>query len=161
MTAKPTAPIPSLIPSVTVMDDLQVHLSFHPELGLVHTRISGCPRSRILREALTMGARVLQAERANRWLFDERGCLAIRDTDAAWVDTRWAPGVIQSGLRYLAIVQPDPSNEPLTLHRFAEEYALLDVRLAQFRALEPALMWMGSDGDVHTVQQFRGPNIEL
>ena len=150
--AKSKPLIRSLIPSVTVMDDLQVRLSFHPELGLVQTRISGFPPSSVLREALTLGAQVLQAEKASRWLFDERECLAVRDADAAWVDSLWAPGAIQSGLRHLAIVQPEQSPELLRLQRVAEEYALLDVRLAQFRALEPALMWMGSDGDIHTAR---------
>ena len=91
---------------ITLMDDVDLALWYYDELHIVHHEIRKFPSSERFRAMLTAGAECMEKHGATKWLSDDRKNPVVRDDDAHWGDTVWAPRVIKAGFKYWAIVLP-------------------------------------------------------
>ena len=81
----------------------------------IHQR-SGLPRSAARR------LDVLQKNRAQKWLSDDRANAVLRPEDVDWSHQFWFPQTVQAGWKYWAIVQPEKVVGQVTMKGLATEY---------------------------------------
>jgi hypothetical protein len=92
------------------------------------------------------GAEWLERYHATKWLSDDKNNVVVRDDDAHWGDTVWAPSVIAAGFKYWAIVLPMSAVGQLNMQRFAEEYRQRGVTVGTFDTVEAADRWLKAQG---------------
>jgi hypothetical protein len=132
------------MPPITIIDDENVGLWFHPESKIVHHKIRRFLPKGAFRMLLTTGAEYLEKHGAQRWLSDDRDSVVIPTEEAEWGDTEWAPRVIRAGFRFWAIVTPSATVAALQMKSFMREYRDRGVTVELFDTVEDALAWLES-----------------
>ena len=135
-----------VVPTITLLDDEYVGLWYHPDSHIVHHKIRKFPSSESFRAMLTKGAEWLERYHASKWLSDDKNNVVVRDDDAHWGDTVWAPRVIAAGFKYWAIVLPLSAVGQLNMKRFAEEYRKRGVTVGTFDTVAAAERWLKAQG---------------
>lgn len=129
---------------VKVLDNEFVTLVYRPASKIVHHTMKRIPTSEAFRALLVRGAELVEEHGAQKWLSDDRNNTVVREDDADWADTMWAPRVIRAGFTYWAIVLPAAAIGQLNMRRFAGEYRERGVTVSVFEQPEPALIWLES-----------------
>jgi len=121
-----------------------VSLWYHAASGIVHHRLETIPDSESFRALLLAGAELLERERAQKWLSDDRKNLVVREHDAAWAKQVWLPRVLRSGFKHWAIVLPTAAIGKLNMRRFAAENSKLGLNVNAIDNPETAFDWLRS-----------------
>src|SRR5688572_5819407 len=91
---------------LTIVDSPYATLWYHPGPGIVHHQIHKFISGQAFRDLLLAGLDVLQKNRAQKWLSDDRANAVLRPEDVDWSHQFWFPQTVQAGWKYWAIVQP-------------------------------------------------------
>jgi hypothetical protein len=121
-----------------------VRLWYHAASGIVHHRLETVPDSESFRALLLAGAELLERERAQKWLSDDRKNLVVRDPDSEWARQVWLPRVLRSGFKFWAIVLPTAAIGKLNMRRFAAEYSKIGLNVNAVDSPETAFDWLRS-----------------
>jgi hypothetical protein len=132
------------MPAITIIDEENRSLFFHPETRIVHHKIKGVCFGSDFRDLLTKGAEWMELHHAIKWLSDDRDNRIVAPEDGAWAESEWGPRVIKAGFKYWAIVVPASAVGTLQMRRYADQYRRLGVEVQVLSELEPALEWLGS-----------------
>jgi hypothetical protein len=89
---------------------------------MVHHEMHKIPSSEAFRGLLLRGAELVEQHGATKWLSDDRQNTVVREPDAEWADTVWAPRVLKAGFMFWCIVLPTAAIGKLNMRRFAGEY---------------------------------------
>ncbi len=132
------------MPTITLTENEDYSLFYHPEWKIVHHQIHKFPSSASFRAMLDGGADCLEKNHADKWLSDDRKNAVNRAEDMQWGDTFWAPRVIKAGFKYWAIVLPKIAVGQLNMKRLAQEYRRRGVEVDEFDDLDKAMDWLKS-----------------
>ncbi|WP_005034345.1 hypothetical protein [Holophaga foetida] len=130
--------------AMTIIDNPNITLWFHPETKIVHHQIHKYTSGSLLRDALTKGAELLEKHQACKWLSDDRLSGPVAPEDKDWNAVNWVPRVIKAGWKYWAIVTPDKVVAQMNLRRLQEEFARSGVTVKTFTDPEAAMHWLTS-----------------
>lgn len=101
-----------------------------------------------LREGLDRGLEVLRDKGAARWLADLKWLGVMTKADEAWVNEDWFGRAIRSGMRWLAVVNPESSLSTMSVREIMEsaktrERVMSDqVKAHSFETLADARAWL-------------------
>jgi hypothetical protein len=130
--------------TITIFDNEQAALWFHPESGIVHhkfkTRISGDD----FKNVLNQGYELMKQSGATKWLSDDRANSALPPEDGAWALDDWRPRVVAAGWKYWAIVLPQNVIGHMNMKLFIAEGAKIGVDVRVFADPGQALVWLES-----------------
>ena len=130
----------------TLLKNDHVNLWYHPAERIIHHELHGFAPSAAFRELLSTGADCLEHNSARKWLSDDSDGAVLREEDAHWGDTVWAPRVIAAGFRYWAIVLPANAIASMQMKRFCSEYARRGVTVELFDNPTSAMDWLKQAG---------------
>jgi hypothetical protein len=127
---------------VSVLENEYISLWYHPQHAIVHHQLQKIPTSEAFREMLLKGAELVEKRGAKKWLSDDRQNTVVREPDAQWGETIWAPRVIKAGFSHWAIVLPTAAIGKLNMQRFAAEYRRRGVTVNVSDNPETAFAWL-------------------
>ncbi|MEL6309849.1 MAG: hypothetical protein AAFR81_21015 [Chloroflexota bacterium] len=132
--------------TTTHIDTHSVVLNYDAVNGIVHHQFQKPVDSQTFRETLTVGAELLIANNATKWLSDDRKNSALSDADSAWAIDEWAPQMIKHGWQHWALVVPEDAagRQSLVNHVFSYTQRGLNVRV--FTDADQALAWLINQG---------------
>jgi hypothetical protein len=132
----------ALMQPLTIIDSPFATLWYHPGPGIVHHQIKKFISGQAFRDLLLAGLDVLQKNRAQKWLSDDRFNAVLRPEDVDWSHQFWFPQTVQAGWKYWAIVQPEKVVGQVTMKGLASEYGRQGVTSKTFTDPESALRWL-------------------
>ena len=127
-----------------VLQAEECSLWYHPEIKLVHHCMHRPMSSKAFRDMLSQGAEVLAANRATKWLSDDRTHKVLSPEDADWGETVWFPRVRAQGFKYWGIVMPTAAIGKLNINRFAQGIAEKGVEVQVSDSPEELFDWLSS-----------------
>jgi hypothetical protein len=132
------------VSAVTLLDDENASLWYHPEAKIVHHRIHRFLGTGMFQKLLQAGVECLEQHGATKWLSDDEASVVIAPEDIAWADRVWARRVIASGLKYWAIVNPATAVASLQMRKLVAEYRARGVTVELHETPADALKWLES-----------------
>jgi hypothetical protein len=130
------------MPTSTILDDEYMSLWYHPETGIVHHRIHKYLVQGGFRKLLTASAEVLEANRATKYLSDDRTNVVVDPEDVKWADDNWYPRAIKAGLRHWALVLPSTMVGSLQARTILESRRKQGLDVEGFDSVETAMAWL-------------------
>jgi hypothetical protein len=130
------------MPTATILDDEYMSLWYHPETGIVHHRIHKYLVQGGFRKLLTASAEVLEANRATKYLSDDRTNVVVDPEDVKWADDNWYPRAIKAGLRHWALVLPSTMVGSLQARTILESRRKQGLDVEGFDSIETAMAWL-------------------
>jgi len=127
---------------LTIVDSPYATLWYHPGPGIVHHQIKKFISGQAFRDLLLSGLDVLEKNRAQKWLSDDRFNAVLRPEDVDWSHQFWFPQTVKAGWKYWAIVQPEKVVGQVTMKGLASEYGRQGVTSKTFGDPESALRWL-------------------
>ena len=119
---------------LTIIESPYATLWYHPGPGIVHHQIHKFISGQAFRDLLLTGLEVLQKNRAQKWLSDDRANAVLRPEDVDWSHQFWFPQTVQAGWKYWAIVQPDKVVGQVTMKGLASEYGRINPSASPLKA---------------------------
>ena len=113
-----------------------------PRSGTTRGRASCTTRFTNSSAVRRSGLDILQKNRAQKWLSDDRFNAVLRPEDVDWSHQFWFPQTVQAGWKYWAIVQPDKVVGQVTMKGLASEYGRQGVTSKTFTDPDSALRWL-------------------
>ena len=101
-----------------------------------------------LREGLNRGLEVLREQGAQRWLADLKWLGVMTKSDEVWVNEDWFSRAIESGMRWLAVVNPESSLSTVSVREIMESAKTKErvksdlVQAHSFETLVDARAWL-------------------
>ena len=138
----PGEPTPTSMRRETVIETPFASLWYYPAERIVHHQIHKFIYGEAFRELLMKGAEVLEANRATKWVSDDRNNGALRSEDKTWADTCWQPLVIRAGWKTWAIVLPETIVGQMNMRRVVQGEGPLRLEVQLFTSPEEALAWI-------------------
>ena len=131
----------------TIIDGAAASIRFHPKSKVVHQEVKRFVRGAELRALFEKSLENLAANRATKWLSDDRASGPLAAGDADWVVNDWAPRMLQVGWRFWAAILPKratgPVQFPTHIRRWMEGQGPKQPVVAKaFLSPEPALEWL-------------------
>lgn len=132
------------MPTITVMDNENASLWFHPESGIVHHKFKKYMWGDAFKEVLDKGLEQMKEHGATKWLSDDRANSALRPEDGAWANDDWTPRVLAAGWKYWAIVLPQNVIGRMNMQQFIDQQSQAGVTVRVFSDPNEALSWLDS-----------------
>jgi len=129
---------------ISVIENDGISLWYHPDTKIVHHQIHKFISGKVMRDAFTKGAELLEQHRACKWLSDDRDTGATTPDDKEWTATVWVPKVLKAGWKYWALVMPDKVVASMNVKRLKDEFAKSGVTVQTFSDPESGLKWLES-----------------
>ncbi len=125
-----------------VLNNEYITIWYHHQKKIIHHEFHKFTYGKAFQDALSTGAAILEKNRAQKWLSDDRknGVIALDDTK--WTATVWRPRVIKAGWKYWAIVLPEKAVGQMVMQRIIKEYADSGVTVKIFSDPFKAMNWL-------------------
>jgi hypothetical protein len=130
------------MPTVTILDDEDMSLWYHPETGIVHHSIHKYLLPGLFRRLLTASAELLETHRAGKYLSDDRSNVVVDPEDIRWADENWYPRVLEAGLKRWALVLPATMVGTLQARTILNERRSRGLEAEGFDTVEAAMAWL-------------------
>jgi len=130
------------MPSITVMEDANISIWYHPESKILHHKTHQFFCGEPFRDALNKGVETFERYGARKWLSDDRETPALAKEDLEWGDRDWFPRVARLGWKYWAIVMPENVVGHRILKQLSEAYAARGLITRFFSSAEEAKEWL-------------------
>ncbi|UQZ33379.1 hypothetical protein C2I18_07280 [Paenibacillus sp. PK3_47] len=91
---------------------------------------------------LLKGAELLKLKNSDKVLMDTRHGSAIKELDKIWMSEFFVQHVYNSGLRYLALVEPGSVIAKMSINRTVNGLGTLPYQQQSFTGLEEASRWL-------------------
>ena len=117
---------------------------YHTDRKVIHHEIHKFIYGEEFQKLLLTGTAALKANKAQKWLSDDRTNTVVRKADVAWGDENWVPQTIEAGWKYWAIVNPAQVIARTNMKQLAKAYGALGVTVKMFTDPDEALAWLDS-----------------
>jgi hypothetical protein len=108
----------------------------------VHHQIKKFISGQAFRDLLLSGLDVLEKNRAQKWLSDDRFNAVLRPEDVDWSHQFWFPQTVKAGWKYWAIVQPEKVVGQVTMKGPGQRIRAPGRDVEDVRDPESALRWL-------------------
>jgi len=125
-----------------VLDNEYITIWYYHQKKIVHHEFHKFTHGKTLQGALSEGAAILEKNRAQKWLSDDRKNTVIGKDDMEWTATVWRPRVIKAGWKYWALVLPEKVVGQMVMKRIIKEYADTGVTVEIFSDPDKAMKWL-------------------
>jgi hypothetical protein len=125
-----------------VLDNEYITIWYYPQKKIVHHEFHKFTYGKTFQDALSEGAAILEKNRAQKWLSDDRKNTVIGKDDTKWTAAVWRPRVIKAGWRYWALVLPEKVVGQMVMKRIIKEYADTGVTVEIFSDPDKAMKWL-------------------
>ncbi|MFC1884522.1 hypothetical protein ACFL2O_07115 [Thermodesulfobacteriota bacterium] len=125
-----------------IFDDEFITVWYYPEDKIIHHQFHKYTQGQTLRDAFSAGAEILEKNRAQKWLSDDRLSSVINEEDMKWTSTVWRPLVTKAGWKYWALVLPEKAVGKLNMNRIIKDYANTGVTVKTFSEPDEGLKWL-------------------
>lgn len=130
------------MPTITVIDNENASLWYHPETGIVHHKFKKFAWGETFRGVLNKGLEQMEEHGATKWLSDDRASSALRPEDGEWAEKDWSPRVAAAGWKYWAIVLPENVIGKMNMQGFIDVQAAAGRTVKVFSDPNEALTWL-------------------
>lgn len=132
------------MPPVTIVENEFITLQYLPDKKTIYHVVHKPIADTLFKEALDKGTVALAANKACKWLSDDRlnGPLTREQQD--WAFNDWNPRTIKVGWKYWALVVPQAVVDAGTLMPVIESLFGMGLRVAVFSSLREATDWLDS-----------------
>lgn len=103
-----------------------------------HQPITG----QIFRTTMNTGLEALQANRATKWLSDDRLNGEFSPEDVGFALSDWGPRAARAGWKFWALVVPESMAGRISMSGIVEAFHELGVRVSVFTDLDEARAWL-------------------
>jgi hypothetical protein len=128
--------------TITIYDSPSVTVWYHQDKRIVHHQVHKFVRGEEFRAFLLAGTEAMKANKAAKWLSDDRGSPVLAQEDLAWGHDVWFPQTAQAGWKYWAVVRPEKVLARVTMERLVKEYAAAGVTADFFEDPDEAMKWL-------------------
>ncbi|NWF92441.1 MAG: hypothetical protein HXY46_05960 [Syntrophaceae bacterium] len=125
-----------------VLENEYITVWYYPQKKIVHHEFHKFTSGKTFQDALSAGAAILEKNRAQKWLSDDRKNTVIGKDDMQWTKTVWRPRVIKAGWKYWALVLPEKVIGQMVMKRIIKEYADTGVTVEIFSDPDKAMKWL-------------------
>ncbi len=132
------------MPPVTILDDEDASLWYHPGTNIVHHRMKRFLAPGVFRKLLTAGAELMEKHGATKWLSDDRDNVVSAPEDLKWADEVWYPRVLKAGFKHWAIVVPARAVAAMQIHLLKAKRLKDGIEVETFETAQDALAWLES-----------------
>jgi hypothetical protein len=130
------------MPTQVILENDDAILWYHSETKIIHHYLKRYVYGKALHIVLEIGAKALEANRATKWLSDDRNNSALSPDDEVWGNEVWFPRALRAGWKHWAIVQPEKVVGQLNMRRFKESYSKSGLNAQMFSDPEQAKKWL-------------------
>ncbi len=127
---------------IVVLATDQITLWCYPDKSMIHhvmhKPIVGAP----LQAALKAGSDALRANKATKWLSDDRNNGPLTSEDMTFLPEVWFPETQKAGWKFWAIVMPERVISQLNMKRVAKMYSDRGVLTEMFSDPDDAMTWL-------------------
>ncbi len=131
---------------ITILDDEDMSLWYHPDTKIVHHKIKRFLRPGGLRKLLEAVADGLEKHGATKWLGDDRLNPVSPAEDVDWASNVWDSRAREAGLKYWAIVVPSTAVAAMQVQNLQELHGARGLTVKGFETVEDAQAWLESIG---------------
>ncbi len=117
-------------------------VSWNEDLKAVIMEWRGFAYGEELQSILLKGAELLELRKGSKALMDTRGGSAIKAEDKEWIGEFFIRRAYESGLRHLAMLQPNSVVARLSVNRTVEGLGALPYRQESFEDWDEAVRWL-------------------
>jgi hypothetical protein len=125
-----------------VVDNENIVLWYYPDTNIIHHEFHKFTQGKLLRDTLSAGAKLLEKNKVQKWLSDDRKNSVIGKEDMDWTATVWRPRVIKGGWKYWALVLPEKAIGQMNMKQIIQQYADTGVTVQIFTNADEALKWL-------------------
>jgi hypothetical protein len=125
-----------------VFDNECITTWYYHQKKIVHHEFHKFAHGKTLQDGLSKGAAILEKNKAQKWLSDDRKISVIGIDDTKWTATVWRPRVIKAGWKYWALVLPEKAVGQMVMKRIIKEYAETGVTVEIFSDPYKAMKWL-------------------
>jgi|SRR4030042_276196 hypothetical protein len=125
-----------------VLNNEFITVWYYPQKKIVHHEFHKFTHGKTFQDGLSAGAAILEKNRANKWLSDDRKSSVIGIDETKWTATVWRPRVIKAGWKYWALVLPEKAVGQMVIQRIIKEYADTGVTVKIFSDPDKAMKWL-------------------
>lgn len=125
-----------------IIDNEYATLCYYPEHGIIHHTFHKPIGGQPFRDVLLNGLKTMQANKASKWLSDDRANQALPPEDSTWGTDVWFPQVQAAGWKFWALVVPESIIGRLNMKEFVESYSEKGIRIMVFTDPDKALKWL-------------------
>lgn len=126
----------------TIIDNTFVTLFYHEDRRMVHHIYKKGIGGDYLKEALTVGTDYLIANKASKWLSDNRAIDGVTDEESAWINEVWLPRTMQAGWKFWALVVPQAAHARMNMVQFVNAFREQGVLVRVFTDADAAMTWL-------------------
>ncbi len=125
-----------------ILDNNQVTLKYEKENDLLHDVYKADITFETIQTSLNKGLDLIKAHDIHKWLTDTRAIGGFGKDGAAWVINEWAPGAVEAGWKYWALVVPESMEGRAAMMQFMGTFAEKGVNVRVFTSEPPAREWL-------------------
>lgn len=125
-----------------VFESVNGLVAWDERLQSVKIEWNGFSHGEGLQAVLMQGAELLRQKQSGKVLMDIRQGSVIKEEDKAWMADFYVEHVYKSGLRYLAMIEPDSIVAKLSVNRAVNVQVQLPYQQRSFSGLDEAVRWL-------------------
>ena len=126
----------------TILDMPSATLWYYPEQKIIHHELKKFAKLDDLIQLLTTGTETLKANRARKWLSDDRKNTVLPAGLMEWSEKSWMQPTIQAGFRYWALVKPEAAIAQIGMKQVIEQFARVGIVAEFFTDPDKAMEWL-------------------
>lgn len=125
-----------------VFESVNGLVEWDERLQSVRIEWNGFSHGEGLQAVLMQGAELLRQKQSGKVLMDIRQGSVIKEEDKAWMADFYVEHVYKSGLRYLAMIEPNSIVAKLSVNRAVNVQGQLPYQQRSFSGLDEAVRWL-------------------
>ncbi len=130
------------MPTIVALDNEFATVRVVTEKRMIHHEFKQYIYGPRLREALTVGAELMEQHKAIRWLSDDRKNGPLPPADADWAKNVWFPRVVKAGWKKWAVVVPEMVLGQMNIQMFIDTYQKQGIEAKVFSNADEAMTWL-------------------
>jgi hypothetical protein len=132
------------MPINQILDNEFATLWYNTDKKIIHHYIKKWIAGDKLKELFNKGYEIVKANKAQKWLSDDRNNSVLSPEDEKWAREDWFVRMKNAGWKYWAVVLPAKVVGQMNMKRFSDDYSKAGVTAKLFSDPDEAKKWLES-----------------